>query len=130
MCFLNESFSLLLSFREKRLDQERDLLVRQQQFLQDELDKRTRELLDARREKTNRLLELQVDLSEKIEEVGIFSLHLRVLNSVLKRPLKCGRSVHQLILSKTCKVHNKKIVFLSFKRRYRCKLVFFPFNKN
>ena len=57
--------------REKRLDQERELIVRQQRLLQDELDSRTKELMNIRREKTSKVLELQADLSEKIEEVPI-----------------------------------------------------------
>ena len=56
--------------REKRLDQERELQVRQTQLLQDELDTRTKDLMTVRREKTAKQLELQADLAEKIEEVG------------------------------------------------------------
>lgn len=55
--------------REKRLDQERELMVRQQRLLQDELDSRTKEVMNIRREKTSKVLELQADLSEKIDEV-------------------------------------------------------------
>ena len=58
--------------REKRLDQERELLVRQQRLLQDELDVRTKEVMNIRREKTSKVIELQTDLSEKIEEVSLF----------------------------------------------------------
>jgi hypothetical protein len=58
--------------REKRLDQERELIVRQQRLLQDELETRTKEIMNIRREKTSKVLELQADLSEKIEEVFNF----------------------------------------------------------
>ena len=60
--------------REKRLDQERELIVRQQRLLQDELETRTKEIMNIRREKTSKVLELQADLSEKIEEVFNFLL--------------------------------------------------------
>jgi hypothetical protein len=65
--------------REKRLDQERELIVRQQRLLQDELETRTKEIMNIRREKTSKLLELQADLSEKIEEVFNFLLLILVL---------------------------------------------------
>ena len=55
--------------------------MRQQQFLQDELDKRTKEVLNIRREKTDKLLELQVDLSEKIEEIRISQKMISDLNA-------------------------------------------------
>jgi hypothetical protein len=65
--------------REKRLDQERELIVRQQRLLQDELETRTKEIMNIRREKTSKVLELQADLSEKIEEVFNFLLLILVL---------------------------------------------------
>ena len=52
------------------MDQERELMVRQQRMLQDELDSRTKEVMNIRREKTSIVLELQADVSEKIEEVN------------------------------------------------------------
>ena len=62
-----------MNFREKRLDQERELQVRQARLLQDELDQRTKDLMAVRREKTSKLLELQADLAEKIEEVKLIN---------------------------------------------------------
>ena len=62
-------------FREKRLDQERQLQVRQSRLLQEELDTRTKDLMAVRREKTAKLLELQADLAEKIEEVKYLIQH-------------------------------------------------------
>ena len=55
------------------MDQERELMVRQQRMLQDELDSRTKEVMNIRREKTSIVLELQADVSEKIEEVNCSS---------------------------------------------------------
>jgi len=51
------------------LNEDRDLLVRQQEFFRDELDKRTKEVLNIRRELTSKLLESQTELAEKTEEV-------------------------------------------------------------
>lgn len=58
-----------MEHREKRLDQERELMVKQLKVLQDELDAKTKEITNMRREKTSKVLELQADLTEKIEEV-------------------------------------------------------------
>lgn len=58
-----------MEHREKRLDQERELMVKQLKVLQDELDAKTKEITKMRREKTSKVLELQADLTEKIEEV-------------------------------------------------------------
>lgn len=58
-----------MEHREKRLDQERELMVKQLRVLQDELDTKTKEITKMRREKTSKVLELQADLTEKIEEV-------------------------------------------------------------
>lgn len=69
--------------REKRLDQERELIVRQQRLLQDELETRTKEIMNIRREKTSKVLELQADLSEKIEEVFNFLLLILVLSFII-----------------------------------------------
>ena len=52
------------------MDQERELLLRQQSMLKDELDMRTKEVMNIRREKTSLVLELRADVAEKIEEVN------------------------------------------------------------
>lgn len=52
------------------MDQERELMVRQQRLLQEELDARTKEVMTIRREKTSVVLELRADVDEKIEEVN------------------------------------------------------------
>lgn len=44
-------------------------MVKQLKVLQDELDAKTKEITNMRREKTSKVLELQADLTEKIEEV-------------------------------------------------------------
>ncbi len=71
----SKQYSFAYVFREKRLDQERELIVRQQRLLQDELDSRTKEVMNIRREKTSKVLELQADVSEKIEEVTIVPVY-------------------------------------------------------
>lgn len=67
--------------REKRLNQERELIVRQQRLLQDELESRTKEVMNIRREKTSKVLELQADLSEKIEEVIHFFCNINITSN-------------------------------------------------
>ena len=51
------------------MDQERELIIKQKSKLQEELDARTMEIMNIRREKTSKVLQLQADVAEKIEEV-------------------------------------------------------------
>ena len=44
-------------------------MIKQQRLLQDELDQRTKEVMNIRREKTSIVHSLQADVAEKIEEV-------------------------------------------------------------
>jgi len=44
-------------------------MIKQQRLLQDELDQRTQEVMNIRREKTSIVHSLQADVAEKIEEV-------------------------------------------------------------
>ena len=63
-------------YREKRLHQEKELLIKQQQFIQAELDKRTNEVFNIRQDMSKKLLELQNQVSEKNEEVFMVTLSL------------------------------------------------------
>ncbi|NXE12044.1 TPR protein, partial [Lophotis ruficrista] len=58
-----------LKYREKRLEQEKELLQNQNTWLNAELKAKTDELLHAAREKGNEILELKCNLENKKEEV-------------------------------------------------------------
>ncbi|XP_046654064.1 nucleoprotein TPR-like isoform X3 [Daphnia pulicaria] len=79
------SQQLTLEYKERRLDQERELFVRQQRLLQDELETRTREIMTIRREKTSRVLELE-ELEENIE----------AMSPAASRLLKSGMTLTQI----------------------------------
>ena len=56
-------------FREKRLEEEKQLVNEQKKRLQDELESLTKEVIALRQEKTSKISELHSDLARKIEEV-------------------------------------------------------------
>jgi translation initiation factor 2B subunit (eIF-2B alpha/beta/delta family) len=87
-----------ISIREKRLNEDRDLLVRQQEFFRDELDKRTKEVLNIRRELTSKLLESQTELAEKTEEVLSSSVFVmaKILISLCRQVSQVQKSVTEL----------------------------------
>ncbi|XP_071481233.1 nucleoprotein TPR-like, partial [Diadema antillarum] len=55
-------------FREKRLQQEIQGLSSQVEFLQTDLEKKTREVIDLRKDKSNQILQLQSQLNDKTDE--------------------------------------------------------------
>ncbi|XP_007893774.2 translocated promoter region b, nuclear basket protein isoform X1 [Callorhinchus milii] len=59
-----------IKYREKRLEQEKELLQNQTNWLNAELKKKTDELLGLRREKSNEILELRCNLENKKDEVS------------------------------------------------------------
>ena len=87
-----------ISIREKRLNEDRDLLVRQQEFFRDELDKRTKEVLNIRRELTSKLLESQTELAEKTEEVLSSSVFVmaKLLITLCRQVTQVQKSVTEL----------------------------------
>ncbi|XP_067893509.1 translocated promoter region b, nuclear basket protein isoform X2 [Heterodontus francisci] len=58
-----------IKYREKRLEQEKELLMNQNSWLNTELKTKTDELLELRREKSNEILELRCNLENKKDEV-------------------------------------------------------------
>lgn len=63
-------------YREKRLEQEKELLQNQNTWLNAELKAKTDELLHTAREKGNEILELKCSLENKKEEVmSLLSCH-------------------------------------------------------
>ncbi|NXI40812.1 TPR protein, partial [Galbula dea] len=66
----NYTMELSFKYREKRLEQEKELLQNQNTWLNTELKAKTDELLHTAREKGNEILELKCSLENKKEEVS------------------------------------------------------------
>ncbi|KAJ7387616.1 hypothetical protein OS493_000951 [Desmophyllum pertusum] len=67
-------------FREKRIEQEKELIERQNKWLSEELKTKTDELVKLRKEKSSQVLELQSQLDERTEELS----HLKTSAETLK----------------------------------------------
>lgn len=67
---LNVTLKKFFQYREKRLEQEKELLLNQNSWLNTELKTKTDELLALGREKGNEILELKCNLENKKEEVS------------------------------------------------------------
>ncbi|CAG9816022.1 unnamed protein product [Phaedon cochleariae] len=65
------SMKITLEYREKRMEQERALLSSQVQSLTEELNQRTEELLNMRRDNTSRCIQLETKLTEKTQELVV-----------------------------------------------------------
>lgn len=65
------AMKLTLEYKEKRLDQERNLLQSQLESLTADLNQRTEELLNMRRDNTSRCIQLETKLTEKSQELNV-----------------------------------------------------------
>lgn len=65
------SMKLTIEYKEKRLDQERNLLNSQLENLTADLNQRTEELLNMRRDNTSRCIQLETKLNEKTQELNV-----------------------------------------------------------
>ncbi|XP_069794284.1 translocated promoter region b, nuclear basket protein isoform X2 [Narcine bancroftii] len=70
-----------IKYREKRLEQEKELLMSQNTWLNTELKTKTDELLGLRREKSNEILELRCNLENKKDEVCSLEEQIRTLKA-------------------------------------------------
>lgn len=75
---------LSLQYREKRLDQERVLLNSQITALSEEVNRLTSELQTVRLNNTSRLVSLETQLTEKIEELNVANETIEQLNEIKK----------------------------------------------
>jgi len=62
--------SLFMFLREKQLGKEKDWVSKQVQLLNDELDRKSREIIEIQRDNNLRYLTLQTDVSDKAEQVS------------------------------------------------------------
>ncbi|XP_051869004.1 translocated promoter region b, nuclear basket protein isoform X3 [Pristis pectinata] len=70
-----------VKYREKRLEQEKELLMNQNSWLNTEIKTKTDELLGLRREKSNEILELRCNLENKKDEVCSLEEQIRTLKA-------------------------------------------------
>nr|CAH7750847.1 unnamed protein product [Callosobruchus chinensis] len=76
------SMKINIEYREKRLEQERSLLNSQMESLTQELNQRTEELLNIRRDNTVRCIQLETKLSEKTQELAVSTEHIKSLTEL------------------------------------------------
>ncbi|XP_074025813.1 nuclear basket protein megator isoform X2 [Leptinotarsa decemlineata] len=76
------SMKITLEYREKRMEQERSLLNSQVQSLTDELNQRTEELLNMRRDNTSRCIQLETKLTEKTQELSVALEQIKSLTDI------------------------------------------------
>lgn len=76
------SMKLTLEYREKRIEQERTLFTRQIESLTEDLNQRTEELLNMRRDNTSRCIQLETKLAEKTQELAIAAEQIKSLNEL------------------------------------------------
>ncbi|XP_078074443.1 translocated promoter region b, nuclear basket protein isoform X2 [Mustelus asterias] len=70
-----------IKYREKRLEQEKELLINQNSWLNAELKTKTDELLELRREKSNEILELRCNLENKKDEMCSMEEQIQTLKA-------------------------------------------------
>ncbi|KAK4876820.1 hypothetical protein RN001_009326 [Aquatica leii] len=79
-----ESLKLALEYKEKRLDQERNLLNHQVETLTKALNERTEELLNMKKDNSLRCVQLENKLTEKTMELSVAYESLRSLTEINK----------------------------------------------
>lgn len=69
--FFNLNCNTLFNFREKRLDQESNLIKSQLQSVTDELNKQTSELTKLKKENATKFVTLEAEIAEKTQQLKI-----------------------------------------------------------
>lgn len=76
------SMKLTIEYKEKRLEQERVLLNNQVKSLTEDLNQRTEELLNMRRDNTSRCIQLETKLAEKTQELSVALEQIQSLTEI------------------------------------------------
>ncbi|KAJ8976061.1 hypothetical protein NQ317_009251 [Molorchus minor] len=76
------SMKITLEYREKRIEQERILLNSQMESLTEELNQRTDELLNMRRDNTSRCIQLETKLTEKTQELAVATEQIKCVTDL------------------------------------------------
>ncbi|KAF7268978.1 hypothetical protein GWI33_017962 [Rhynchophorus ferrugineus] len=103
------SMKVTLEYKEKRLEQERSLMNSQIESLTGELQQRTEELLNMRRDNTSRCIQLETKLTEKTQE----------LNEELAQKLFSQNETHlKMTESYVCEIEAKTKMANAYKSMY------------
>ncbi|KRT85709.1 hypothetical protein AMK59_2854, partial [Oryctes borbonicus] len=73
------ALKMTLEYKEKRIEQERNLLNQQMETLTEELRSKTDELLNMRRDNTSRCFQLETKLTEKVQELKLVTDTVKTL---------------------------------------------------
>lgn len=73
---------LRVEYREKRIEQERQLLNSQIESLTEDLNMRTEEILNMRRDNTSRCIQLETKLTEKTQELVVANEQIKSLTEL------------------------------------------------
>ncbi|CAH1106510.1 unnamed protein product [Psylliodes chrysocephalus] len=76
------SMKMNIEYREKRLEQERSLLNKQRDSLTEELNQRTEELLNMRRDNTSICIQLETKLTQKTQELAVATEQIKSLTDL------------------------------------------------
>lgn len=76
------SMKLTIEYKEKRLEQERSLLNKQMESLNQDLHQKTEELLNMRRDNTLRCIQLETKLTEKMQELAAAADQIKALTDL------------------------------------------------
>ncbi|XP_028165635.1 nucleoprotein TPR isoform X1 [Ostrinia furnacalis] len=101
-----QSKELSLQYREKRIEQERVLLNSQISGLTEEVNRLTSELQTMRLNNTSRLVNLETQLAEKVEELNVANETISQLNEVKKNLNNRAESLTQRLMEQR-EIENK-----------------------
>ncbi|EFA01249.2 nucleoprotein TPR isoform X2 [Tribolium castaneum] len=93
------SMKLRLEYREKRMEQERQLLNSQIETLTEDLNARTEELLNMRRDNTSRCIQLETKLTEKTQELVVANEQIKSLTELNNNFAARNEELSQKLLS-------------------------------
>uniref|UniRef100_T1P9Z6 Nucleoprotein TPR n=1 Tax=Musca domestica TaxID=7370 RepID=T1P9Z6_MUSDO len=94
-----ESKEVTLDFKERRMEQERDMLHKQIQTLTQDLNRNISELQNIRRENTMNSMQLEARLSEKTEELKIVQIQCTQYKETIERLTQNVQELSQKILA-------------------------------
>ena len=93
------SMKLRLEYREKRIEQERQLLNSQIESLTEDLNVKTEELLNMRRDNTSRCIQLETKLTEKNQELIVANDHIKSVTELNDNLATRNEELSQKLLS-------------------------------
>ncbi|CAH0546355.1 unnamed protein product [Brassicogethes aeneus] len=77
-----DSMKITIEYKEKRMEQERSMMNEQIESLTEDLNQRTEELLNMRRDNTSRCIQLETKLTEKTQELIVATEQIKSLTDL------------------------------------------------